>query len=115
MIQPLYASRSAHEVLDALLNAEVRSDHDIVQAYWTSQRGEDGFAAFWQRALHDGLVADTALPAKTVQLQSDVGSQPPTAVAGDGLEINFRPDPTIWDGRLPIMVGCKSCPNLSAS
>lgn len=99
LIQPLYASRSAHEVLDALLNAEVRSDHDLVQAYWASQRGEDGFAAFWQRALHDGIVADTALLAKTVQLQLDVGSQPPTAVAGDGLEINFRPDPTIWDGR----------------
>jgi len=64
LIQPLYASRSAHEVLDALLSAEVRSDHDLVQAYWASQRGEDGFAAFWQRALHDGIVADTALLAK---------------------------------------------------
>lgn len=99
LIQPLYASHSAHELLDALLTTAVRSDHDIVQAYWTSQQGEAGFAAFWQRALHDGIVADSALPAKDVTLQPAVGDQPPTVIDAEGLELNFRPDPTIWDGR----------------
>lgn len=99
LIQPLYASRSAHEVLDALLSETVRSDHDLVQAYWTSQQGEAGFAAFWQQALYSGVVADSALPTKTVNLQPDATSQPPTEAAPAGLEINFRPDPTIWDGR----------------
>lgn len=91
MIQPLYASRSAHDVLDALLSETVRSDHDIVQAYWTSQQGEAGFAAFWQQALYSGVVADSALPAKTVNLQPDATNQSPTTVVTDGLEINFRP------------------------
>lgn len=98
LIQPLYASRSAHEVLDALLSETARSDHDLVQAYWTAQQGEEGFAAFWQQTLYKGLVADSALSAQTVSLQAEALKQPPTA-AGDGLEINFRPDPTIWDGR----------------
>jgi len=99
LIQPLYASRSAHEVLDALLSETVRSDHDLVQSYWQSQQGETGFTAFWQRSLHDGVVAATALPAKPVKVQSPVSSQAPTTPAAEGLEINFRPDPTLWDGR----------------
>ena len=99
LIQPLYASRSAHELLDALLSETVRSDHDLVQAYWTSQQGEADFTTFWQRTLHDGVVADSALPAKPVQVQSPATSQPPSTVTAEGLEINFRPDPTIWDGR----------------
>lgn len=98
LIQPLYASRSAHEVLDALLSETVRSDHDLVQGYWTGQQGEDGFSTFWQQALYRGTVADSALPAKTVSLQAEALKQAPSA-AGDGLEINFRPDPTVWDGR----------------
>jgi len=99
LIEPLYASHSAHELLDALLSEEVRSDHDIVQAYWTAQQGEDGFVAFWQTALHDGLLGGTALPAKTVTVQPALSEQAATPATGEGLEINFRPDPSLWDGR----------------
>jgi MoCo/4Fe-4S cofactor protein with predicted Tat translocation signal len=99
LIQPLYASHNAHELLDALVSAEVRSDHDLVQAYWTSQQGEADFATFWQTALHDGLVADTALVPKTVTIQATLDLPPTPATAPADLEINFRPDPSIWDGR----------------
>jgi MoCo/4Fe-4S cofactor protein with predicted Tat translocation signal len=99
LIQPLYASHTAHELLAALVSAEVQSDHDIVQAYWTSQQGEAAFATFWQTALHDGIVADTALAPKTVTLQAAFDVEPTLATAPDDLEINFRPDPSIWDGR----------------
>ncbi|MBX3013351.1 MAG: TAT-variant-translocated molybdopterin oxidoreductase [Caldilineaceae bacterium] len=99
LIQPLYASHTAHEVLDALVNTDVRSDHGLVQGYWQAQQGESGFTAFWQQALHDGLVAETALPARTVTVQTTALNQPPTSIAAAALELNFRPDPTIWDGR----------------
>ena len=99
LIQPLYGGHSAHELVDALLTAEPRSDHDLVQAYWTAQQGEEGFATFWQQSLHDGVVADSASPAQPVTLQPDVATQPATNFDGAALEINFRPDPTIWDGR----------------
>lgn len=99
LIQPLYASHSAHELLDALVSETVRSDHDLVQAYWSTQQGEANFATFWRQALHDGIVAASALPAKPVALQAAVGEQPVTPFDTAALEINFRPDPTIGDGR----------------
>jgi molybdopterin-containing oxidoreductase family iron-sulfur binding subunit len=59
------------------------------------------FEQFWRRALHDGVVANTAAPAKTVAASTNLASAAPSPqpASGDGLEINFRPDPTIYDGR----------------
>ncbi|RME62706.1 MAG: 4Fe-4S dicluster domain-containing protein, partial [Caldilineae bacterium] len=60
------------------------------------------FDAFWQRALHDGVVADTALPAKEMVVQADLLAQlpPPDATESrPGLTLAFRPDPSTWDGR----------------
>ncbi|MEZ4707620.1 MAG: TAT-variant-translocated molybdopterin oxidoreductase [Caldilineaceae bacterium] len=99
LIEPLYGGHSAHEVLDALLSETPRTGHDIVKAYWTAQRGEDGFDAFWQQSLHDGVVADSALPAQNASLSLNMDSLPAANSAGDALEINFRGDPTVWDGR----------------
>ncbi len=102
LIQPLYDCRSAHELLDALTSAAdaaLRSGHEIVQGYWQAQQGEGNFTAFWQRALHDGLIADSAQPAVEVTLQSDLTTQAPSPVDDSELTLLFRPDPTIWDGR----------------
>ncbi len=43
-------------------------------------------------------MADTAFPPKRVSLKSGIGAQSP-ADPQQGLEIIFRPDPAIWDGR----------------
>jgi molybdopterin-containing oxidoreductase family iron-sulfur binding subunit len=47
--------------------------------------------------LHDGLIAETTLAPKTISLQAEFGDQTPTAP--QALEIVFRPDPSLWDGR----------------
>ncbi len=39
-----------------------------------------------------------AFPPKQVSLKPGIGAEAPAAAA-QGLEIVFRPDPTIWDGR----------------
>jgi molybdopterin-containing oxidoreductase family iron-sulfur binding subunit len=58
------------------------------------------FEQFWRKALHDGLVANTALPAKSLAPSSSaLQTNPPQSTAPSGLEIVFRPDPTIHDGR----------------
>lgn len=64
------------------------------------------FEAWWRKALHDGFVPNSALPAKTVAFNSEglssnagkttPGSQPP---ASGSFEVVFRTDPTIYDGR----------------
>jgi molybdopterin-containing oxidoreductase family iron-sulfur binding subunit len=48
--------------------------------------------------LHNGLIADTALPPKAVTLQDNLGAASPGPEQG-GLELVFRPDLSVWDGR----------------
>lgn len=99
LIEPLYASRCSHEVLDALLTTEVRSNHAIVQAYWQTQQDEANFTTFWQTALHNGLIADSAQAALEVTVQETASTIAPTPSAASDMTLLFRPDPTIWDGR----------------
>jgi molybdopterin-containing oxidoreductase family iron-sulfur binding subunit len=53
----------------------------------------------WRTWLHDGIVPNTAFATTTVTVQNaPAGSAP--AAGGDGeIEIVFRPDPTVHDGR----------------
>jgi MoCo/4Fe-4S cofactor protein with predicted Tat translocation signal len=98
LILPLYAGKSDHELLDAMLQQPVRSNFDIVRDYWKSRNLWPDFEAGWRRALHDGFIAGTALPSATVALRP-LELPPPKATVPGGLEISFRPDPTIGDGR----------------
>ena len=55
------------------------------------------FDKFWQNVVHGGVVPDSAAPAVPVSLGAlNLPAQTPTV---SGIEVNFRPDPTIWDGR----------------
>ncbi len=102
LIAPLYAGRSAHELLAMLLGQGPTKGYDIVRAHWKKERGESGFESFWGRALSDGLVADSAAPAKAVSARAGLAASLPTAAspAGEGaLELVLRPDPTVLDGR----------------
>ena len=51
----------------------------------------------WNRVLHDGLLADSALPARTPSISSVVA---PAAAPTSGLEIVFAASPALHDGRL---------------
>ncbi len=60
------------------------------------------FETFWRRSLHDGLVDNTRLQPKTLTLKTEWASQVPNPhppSPNTQLEIVFRPDPTIHDGR----------------
>ncbi|MFN3372620.1 MAG: TAT-variant-translocated molybdopterin oxidoreductase, partial [Chloroflexus sp.] len=99
LIMPLYGARTAHELL-ALLNGSVgTTDYDLVRNYWQQQTGLEGaaFDDFFKRALSTGVIADSRLEALPVELVPDLSLQAPAPASG--LELNFRPDPAIWDGR----------------
>jgi molybdopterin-containing oxidoreductase family iron-sulfur binding subunit len=101
MIAPLYNGKSAHEILAAMLGQFERSPMKVVQEYWKGQKGGAAdFDATWRRALHDGKLADTQAKPKSVSAKplASFGARPAVPTVG-GLEIAFRPDPTIWDGR----------------
>jgi len=101
LIEPLYRSRSAHELLAAMTGQTGKPSHDIVRDYWQKQLSEVDFGKAWQQALHDGFVAGTALPPRSLSLQSPLILPMDTGHLGEEgeLELSFRPDPLIWDGR----------------
>jgi MoCo/4Fe-4S cofactor protein with predicted Tat translocation signal len=108
LIAPLYQGcHSAYEILGLLGNDPGQSNHDVVRDYWAGQRPEKdkAFEDFWERSLHDGVMAGTALPAINVAARTDFAKPPNTQTTGShtaaasDLEISFRPDPSIFDGR----------------
>ena len=101
LIAPLHGGRTAHEVIGALGKQAGQDAHAIVRAYWQGRMAPEGGAAFeqqWRRALHDGFVAGTAAPARPVTL-AGLGDRVAEPAPREGLEIVFRPDPTVHDGR----------------
>jgi len=99
LIMPLYGGKSAHDVMNVLANQADQSAHDTVRAYWqTVHKGAD-FDDFWQISLHDGVVAGTALPEKTPP-PAKVPAASASTAAATGLEIVFRPDPSVGDGAM---------------
>jgi molybdopterin-containing oxidoreductase family iron-sulfur binding subunit len=101
LIAPLYAGRSAHELLAAMLERG-RSSHDVVRAHWQSSAVfADDFEVSWRRALHDGVVAGTRLSAVDARLAPELTMRLPElpGSADGGLELQLRPDPHVWDGR----------------
>ncbi|HSK71063.1 MAG TPA: TAT-variant-translocated molybdopterin oxidoreductase [Pyrinomonadaceae bacterium] len=56
----------------------------------------------WRRVVHDGLIPNTASPARTVSANTGFLGQPTIPIANTGggnVEISILPDPTIYDGR----------------
>jgi MoCo/4Fe-4S cofactor protein with predicted Tat translocation signal len=112
LIAPLYSGKSSHEILAALLGRSGEISYDTVRNYWKGQKIAGDFEIAWRRALHDGVVAGTTFQAKAVKLKASASetrksipgnSQPetpnPEAKPGNSMEISFRPDPTLFDGR----------------
>jgi len=98
LIAPLYNGRSAHEVLGALLGGLDASPYDVVRTYWSAKVGALNFNATWRKWLNDGVIAGTALPARSAGGTPAVpGGQAPSAAAG--YELRILPDPNVYDGR----------------
>lgn len=105
LIAPLYDGKSAQELLAVFLGQPDRAGYSIVREYWQRRKLASDFEPFWEQSLNDGLIAGTALPLKPVKLSESFtaasGNHPALGESSEtpGIEIIFRPDPTIWDGR----------------
>ena len=162
LIQPLYGGKSAHEIVQTLLERPERPGYDLVREFWMAspqgkaasaarwplqsphpshlrapapaapgapgapavpppppptpeQRAAAGFEKAWRNWLHDGYIAGTAFRAHPAHLSHRApgapaapapgapAAPPPAAPASTGpipgMEVNFRRDPTIYDGR----------------
>ncbi len=97
LIYPLYESHSSLQVLDAMLAAPGRSSYEIVRDYWSRHAPSRDFEGWWRKSVHDGVIEGSALPAITPVVNST--ALPGPAAPPNGLEIVFRTDPYLHDGR----------------
>jgi MoCo/4Fe-4S cofactor protein with predicted Tat translocation signal len=98
MIDPMYGGKSSHDVLQALLADPQQSAYDVVVANAKTYIKGD-FATAWRKALHDGWVEGTAFTSKAGGAGKSAVASFPAVAAPSGLEVSFRPDPSIYDGR----------------
>ena len=107
LIAPLYNSHSPLTVLDAMLQFPGRTPYQIVRAYWQEkQTGE--FESWWRKSVHDGMIAGSTLPPIETGKPHPV---PLTATASNGLELVFRPDVYMVDGRYANNIWLQELPH----
>jgi molybdopterin-containing oxidoreductase family iron-sulfur binding subunit len=100
LIQPLYGGRSAYQILQTLTGSPDTSPYQIVKGYWADRRKGADFEAWWRRAVHDGVVEGTTLPTKSMSTHGEaIAEKHRNKKMGGKMEVIFRPDPTIYDGR----------------
>ena len=96
LIAPLYGGRSVHELAAVLLDGPARAGYDVVRERWQATRPGGDFEEAWRAWLEAGVGPATALPPRTTTPRPP---PPPSGPPAAGLEIVFRPDPMVHDGR----------------
>ncbi len=102
LIAPLFGAKSEIELLGLIATGTDAPGYDSVVETWKGILGETGNTKAWERVLHDGLLASSALPA----VVPDVTGRPldelmrqAAADPGTGLEAVFVPSASVHDGR----------------
>ncbi len=107
MIEPIFGGKSVIETLAMLLpsgsKTAVVSGYEIVQRTLGLKAGEWK----WKKALFDGYIKDTGWSALTPTLNASISkdltqaidARPRAALGAGNIEIVFRPDSKIYDGR----------------
>ncbi len=108
MIAPLYGGKSAHHVVQIMLADPDMPPNAAVQLTWASAVGganvdangdsHGPLSAGWRKALHDGWIENTAFTPKDVSAKNTAAGAA-TVADPSAIEVIFRPDPTIYDGR----------------
>jgi molybdopterin-containing oxidoreductase family iron-sulfur binding subunit len=104
LIAPLFEGRSELEFLALVLGRPDADGHAMVREFYGRAWGIFSETR-WDRALHDGVLPGTAFA--EIPVTPDMGGTarawsdraPAPAPGGDDLEIAFRADYSVWDGR----------------
>ena len=121
LIAPLYDGHSVLELFASINGQSGQTPMELVKGYWTqafngtssttwSLRDRTGnpfttVDTFWRQALHDGFISGTSVltsntPATPAAATPAADALAAVAPAGaPGLDILFRPDPYVLDGR----------------
>ncbi len=97
LIAPLYGSKSAIELVALFAGQNEPTGHELVQNYWKSKHSGADFDLWWRKSLEQGWIDGTTSQPKSVTPKTTnfASSIPPQGA----IEINFRRDPSVYDGR----------------
>ena len=106
LIDPLYANISTDEMIGALIERPVRSAYEIVRETWRSTNPTPHFENDWRRALSDGVFRNidfqSVRPAELHSAEVKTAEKISAERTGRNpmfLELLFRADPNVLDGR----------------
>jgi Fe-S-cluster-containing dehydrogenase component len=99
LIAPLYNGVSAYQILGLLNGEPEQSAYELIRAHW--RRSKPDFDTWWRTTLHDGVDAASASPRKAAPIHDGWRRAPGYLLGNDGpdLQIAYRLDPTLLDGR----------------
>jgi MoCo/4Fe-4S cofactor protein with predicted Tat translocation signal len=97
LIDPLYGGRTAHDILQTLLDEPQLSAYEAVRATWKPVIKGD-FETGWRKALHAGWIDGTSFDKSGTAAKMEV-FKVPSPSSKDSIEIIFRADPNVYDGR----------------
>ena len=101
LIDPLYGGKTPHHFLQALLDEPGLSPYAAVQETWRAMiSSSEDFDKTWRKSLHAGWIEGSAYtPHNIAPLKPTTSFAVPTPAGKENLEIIFRPDPNVYDGR----------------
>jgi molybdopterin-containing oxidoreductase family iron-sulfur binding subunit len=117
LIQPLWGGVSLPEVLAAFVGIAERGPLRLLRDSWAERAPRPDFEAWWGAALQRGVLEGTAFPAESVavdwaSLGAAIGTLAPVAPGHEpGLELDFRPDARILDGRFASCAWLQELPD----
>lgn len=99
LIAPLYHGKSALELMALFAGPNEPTGHEVVQNYWKSKHSGTDFDMWWRKSLEQGWIDDTASKPKQVSVKNTNFSSSIPASGQNAIELNFRRDPSVYDGR----------------
>lgn len=101
LIEPLYGGKTAHEVLTLFTDQLNTPSYEIVTGFWQQQLQRPDFEQFFRRTLEAGIIDGTDFPPLQVQVRPGLAGRlpEPQPPGGEGLEVVFHFDPSLYDGR----------------
>lgn len=92
MIEPIFAGRSRHELIAALLEETPSTSYDIVHSFWQAHGNTPDFEKSFRKSLHDGV----APPASASPADVAPAAAPATETPGsNSLHLLIRPSARI--------------------
>ena len=125
LIDPLYSTKSDVDLLSFLAGHGETSAYETVKATWksfydrASAKAPMPFAEWWDRSVERGVFIDgdgKAMPfqpqtvAATAKLADLLSTPATTQPTRSGIEVCFRPDPSVWDGRYANLAWLQELP-----